>query len=343
MAFRLTEAADPRGDRRFYHHDTLLQTPFWGRFKAAFGWIDHYFLINDTDPLLVLTRPLGGGFSLGYVPWGPGPAVAAGDWTALEDLARKVGPLIPEKLMFLRFDPPWDVTREEQDRKGARSGFCRASLDIQPPSTVILDITPPEDEILEAMKKKTRYNIRLAEKKGVTVRPGGGDELSLWYKIYEETARRDRIALHGEDYYRTLFDLASDGRPGRPDLRLYLAEIEGEVEAGIVVSHQGRRATYLYGASSNNHRNAMPAYALQWRAIREARMAGCTEYDLYGIPPEENPDHPMAGLYRFKTGFGGAIVHRPGSWDLPFHPAVYRLFRRAEAARGWYYRSFRKR
>jgi len=341
--FRVERAADPSGDRRFYHHDTLLQTPFWGRFKASFGWQDHYFLINDTDPLLVLTRPLGGGFHLGYVPWGPGAGVTPGDWAALEDLAREVCPLITGKLLFLRFDPLWEVTREEQERKDVRSGFHRASLDIQPPSTVIMDIAPPEDEILEAMKKKTRYNIRLAEKKGVTVRRGRGEELSRWYGIYEETARRDRIALHREDYYRTLFDLAGDGGPGRPDLRLYLAEIEGKVEAGIVVAHQGRRATYLYGASSNNHRNAMPAYALQWRAVQEARAAGCTEYDLYGIPPEEDPDHPMAGLYRFKTGFGGSIIHRPGSWDLPFHPAVYRLYRLAEAARGWYYRKFRKR
>ncbi len=339
----MTETADPRGDRRFYHHDVLLQTPFWGEMKGSFGWKDRYFLINETGPLLVLTRPLGGGFHLAYVPWGPGTAVEAGDWAALEEMARALRPLIPEKLLFLRFDPPWAVSREEQGSREPRNGFRRASLDIQPPSTVILDITPGEEEILEAMKKKTRYNIRLSEKKGVTVRRGGGEDLSRWYEIYEETALRDRIALHGEAYYRTLFNLAGDGGTGRPDLRLYLAEIEGKVEAGIVVSHQGSRATYLYGASSNNHRNAMPAYALQWRAIREARQAGCTEYDLYGIPPEEDPDHPMAGLYRFKTGFGGSIVHRPGSWDLPFHPAVYRLFRLAEAGRGWYYRSFRKR
>ena len=259
MNLRITEAADPSGDRRFYHHDILLQTPFWGQMKASFGWRDHYFLINNNDPLLVLTRPLGAGLALGYIPWGPGPAVAGGDWAAMEALARALRPLLPENLLFLRIDPPWAVSREAQAERGRQNGFYRASMDIQPPSTVILDITAEEDKILEAMKKKTRYNIRLADKKGVTVRRGGEEDLSLWYEIYKETARRDRIALHGENYYRTLFDLAADGRPGRPDLRLYLAEIEGKVEAGIVVSHQGGRATYLYGASSNNHRNAMPA------------------------------------------------------------------------------------
>lgn len=345
MAFTIERLEDPEAlprDARLFAHDNLLQTPLWGRMKGAFGWRPHHFILDETHPLLVLTRPLGGGYSLGYIPWGPGAPVDSGDWTALEELARRAAALLPEKLLFLRFDPPWDVDREALGDK--RHGkFRRASMDIQPPSTVILGLNAPEEDILQGMKKKTRYNIRLAEKKGVSVRRGRPDELSAWYRIYEETARRDKIALHKEEYYRTLFDLAAENPHGASEVRLYLAEIDGQVEAGIVVSHQGKRATYLYGASSNNKRNAMPAYGLQWHALREAKASGCESYDFYGIPPEEDPDHPMSGLYRFKVGFGGEVVHRPGSWDLPLKPALYGAYRLAEAARGWYYRKFRKR
>jgi len=329
------------GDSRLELGDTILQTPFWGKLKGAFGWRPHHFLLNGEYPLLVLTRPLIRGYRLGYIPWGPGAPVDSGDWKALETLSLDVAKVLGENLLFLRFDPPWDVPVEEihEQKKGA---FHRASMDIQPPSTTIMDITGDDDALMAGMKKKTRYNIRLSEKKGVTVRQGAPGELDTWYAIYEETAKRDKIALHEKEYYQTIFNLAA-GSEGDPDIRLYLAEIDGNVEAGIVVSHQGKRATYLYGASSNNKRNAMPAYGLQWTAIKAARDAGCESYDFYGIPPMEDPNHPMAGLYRFKVGFGGAIVHRPGSWDLPFKPGLYKVYRLLEKMRTWYYRKFRKR
>jgi lipid II:glycine glycyltransferase (peptidoglycan interpeptide bridge formation enzyme) len=99
------------------------------------------------------------------------------------------------------------------------------------------------------------------------------------------------------------------------------------------VLFRGKEATYLYGASSNIKRNLMAPYALQWKAIQDAQSSGCIVYDLFGIPPNEDPDHPMAGLYRFKTGFGGSIIHRPGSWDYPCKPLLYTLFKRAEHLR----------
>jgi lipid II:glycine glycyltransferase (peptidoglycan interpeptide bridge formation enzyme) len=176
---------------------------------------------------------------------------------------------------------------------------------------------------------------------------GGWDkELSTFYRLYEETSKRDRIALHPESYYRRLFELASTRNQGggrRPDLRIWTARHEGDAIAAIITIFWGGQAVYLYGASSNEKRNLMPAYALQWAAIRAAKAAGCGEYDFYGIPPTAAPDHPMAGLYRFKTGFGGRIIHRPGSWDFPLRPMAYSAFRKAEALRLWYYKDFRKR
>ena len=114
---------------------------------------------------------------------------------------------------------------------------------------------------------------------------------------------------------------------------LYLAEHEGDVLAGIVTLFRGKEAVYLYGASSDRKRNLMAPYALQLKAMEDAKAYGCSEYDLFGIPPNEDPSHPMAGLYRFKTGFGGRIIHRPGSLDYPCRPLIYHLFRAAETLR----------
>jgi lipid II:glycine glycyltransferase (peptidoglycan interpeptide bridge formation enzyme) len=159
--------------------------------------------------------------------------------------------------------------------------------------------------------------------------------------LYEETSLRDKIALHPQSYYKTVFEKSS-AYPGIT-LTLYLAEHESDVLAGIIVLRNGRQAVYLYGASSNIKRDLMPAYGLQWRAIKDSLQAGCSEYDFFGIPPDDNPAHPMHGLYRFKTGFGGRIEHREGCWDWAASSIFYGLYRRAESLRQWYFKVFRKR
>ena len=192
------------------------------------------------------------------------------------------------------------------------------------------------------MKPKWRYNVSLAQKKGVQVNTSGGaqtasspKELETFYSLLKDTAVRDGIAVHSFDYYKTLFEIcAEQGKNGKEQtLRLYTAVHEGDTLAGIVVLFRGKYATYLYGASSGEKRNLMAPYALQWRAMQDAKEAGCQFYDLFGIPPNDDPNHPMAGLYRFKTGFGGQIIHRPGSWDYPYKRAVYVLFNFAETFR----------
>ncbi|MDR1278241.1 MAG: peptidoglycan bridge formation glycyltransferase FemA/FemB family protein, partial [Treponema sp.] len=148
-----------------------------------------------------------------------------------------------------------------------------------------------------------------------------------------ETARRDGIAVHSLDYYRALFELCRNYPGGGQEARLYLASHNGDPQAAVITLFRGEAAVYLYGASSDRNRNLMAPYLLQWRAMIDAKAAGCRFYDLFGIPPNEDPGHPMAGLYRFKTGFGGRIIHRPGSWDLAYRPLRAGLFRAAESLR----------
>ncbi len=214
---------------------------------------------------------------------------------------------------------------------------------MQPPDTVIVDISRSPDEILASMKHKTRYNIRLAEKKGIVVEEARPDELDRWYALYEETARRDRIAIHSRAYYAALLRASVEYAGIRPVVKLLLARHEGSLLAGNIVSFWKKQAVYLYGASSGEKRNLMPTYALQWDAILKAREAGCATYDLYGVPPRPDESHPMFGLYQFKTGFSEQVVERWGTWDAPYRPFLYALYRVAESARMFYYRSFRKR
>jgi lipid II:glycine glycyltransferase (peptidoglycan interpeptide bridge formation enzyme) len=332
--------------------DSFLQSALWGTFKSRFGWTSRAFLVNWSNafgdaaaggaaeqPLLILSRRLVPGFSFAYAPWAPElpAAFPAQDRThALAELARKLRSFLPRNTAFIRFDPPW--FREEAAGESPPAvpplgvPFRRAAADIQPPDTVLVDLAPSTQDILAAMKPKWRYNIGLAEKRGVSVSRPDEQGLEVFYKLLSETAGRDGIAIHHFDYYKTLFEISRDSSLNG-DLRLYTAEHEGDALAAIVVLCRGTQAVYLYGASANLKRNLMAPYALQWKAMQDAKASGCVLYDLFGIPPADDPNHPMAGLYRFKTGFGGRIIHRPGSWDYAYKPLLCGLFSTAERCR----------
>ncbi len=319
---------------------TLLQTELWARLKSEFGWEAHRFRVRgvagEDRPLLLLTRRMRAGFALGYLPHPladqPLDTVAALPMR----LASALPDRLPTGLTLLRTDFAHEAEASDLTAQGLR----RAPGDVQPASTVVVDLHRGPDDLLSGMKSKTRYNIRLAEKRGVTVREVDGTFLPRWYELYRETAERDRIVLHSREYYQRLFDLAQEAPEVR--LRLLIAEHEGDLLAGIVVSQVGTFATYLYGASSNVKRNLMASYAVQWEAMRRVREDGCRTYDLFGIPPTDDPAHPMAGLYRFKTGFGGRVVHRAGCWDARVQPLRAALFCAAERARTFYFKRVRR-
>jgi len=334
--------------------DSFLQSAMWGRFKARFGWEPRAFSVDWNQgaerpgavkpgterpgterPLLTLSRRIAPLLSMTYVPWGPElPADFPDDphlrALAAQELALALRPFLSS--VFIRFDPPWFNSDGPPPAPTGR--FRRAGADIQPPDTVLVDLTPPLEQILAAMKPKCRYNIGLAEKHGVVVLEHENN-IEIFYRLLTETALRDGIAVHNIEYYSALFEESQGKSRGTVPvrLRLYIARHENDDLAAIVALFRGKQATYLYGASSNIKRNLMAPYALQWKAMQDAKAFGCAVYDLFGIPPDESPNHPMAGLYRFKTGFGGSIVHRPGSWDYPYKPLLHALFKSAENLR----------
>ncbi|MDR2658371.1 MAG: peptidoglycan bridge formation glycyltransferase FemA/FemB family protein [Spirochaetaceae bacterium] len=316
---------------------SFLQSDFWGEFKASFSWRVYAFhaaWINfkEQTSLLVLYKKLLPGIGFAYVPWGPElPEEFPADSRnrALLETARAVKPFLPADTAFIRFDPAWFSAMNDAPPSIFKP-FTRAAADIQPPDTVILDLDPPLDAILAQMKPKWRYNIRLGGRKTCVSRPDA-EGLDVFYALFKETALRDGIAVHESAYYKRLFDIAA--LKTGIDMRLYLAEADDKPVAGIITLFRGKTATYLYGASSNANRNLMAAYALQWQAIHDAKEAGCAVYDLFGIPPDASPSHPMAGLYLFKTGFGGRIIHRPGSWDYAYKLIPAAVFCTAEKFR----------
>lgn len=235
--------------------------------------------------------------------------------TRIREISRREG------VIFFRFDYPDSHLPEFLKGKVVQS-----PKDIQPRSTLILDITGSEEEILAQMKPKTRYNIRLAQRKGVRVRQGAEQtDLNIFLSLIKETSRRDRFKIHPEFYYQRMVDFL--GKEGV--LNIFLAELQGKVLAANLVLFWGERTTYLHGASGNANRNVMAPHLLQWEQIREAKRSGRREYDFWGIVSEKEIPN-WAGITRFKKGFGGREVNYAGTYDFAlnhFWYKIYRLFR----------------
>lgn len=310
--------------------NNFLQSPFWARFKSLFGWHALTFAVRydkKKTNFLVLYRVVANTFSIGYVPY---PLFNDSN-IALEDreiffkeVSKKIKSFLPKISIFIRWDLDF-FTTDDEFPKALKKPFKKAILPIQPSDTFILNLEQSEEQILENMHKKTRYNISLAEKKGVVIERAGVDAMAKWYDIYKETAKRDGIAIHSLDYYQKFF-MVSGERAINPQARLYLATHDGDLLAGIITLFYGDTATYVYGASSNIKRNLMANYALQWRAIVDAKNANCIEYDFFGCPPKSDENHPMYGLFQFKSGFGGKLVHRLGAYDYSYNPILYSLY-----------------
>jgi lipid II:glycine glycyltransferase (peptidoglycan interpeptide bridge formation enzyme) len=186
------------------------------------------------------------------------------------------------------------------------------------------------------MKQKTRYNIRLAEKKEVIVRFSAN--VDAFYDLMEVTGERDRFGVHSREYFRRAYDLFHPSGM----CELLVAEFAGKPLAALMVFARGPRAWYFYGASSDEERNRMPAYLLQWEAMRWAKARGCVEYDLWGVPDTDEEaleagfserSDGLWGVYRFKRGFGGRLVRSAGAWDKSFLAFIYPLYRWYERRR----------
>lgn len=317
----------------------ILQSAAWGELKSEFGW-EVYRLYSGDVAAQILIRRLALGFKLAYLAKGP----VGGDrlFSSLREgekqekdenidrLMQEIDRLCREQhCAFLKVEPDiWEATPFSQGGDIPK-GFQFSQHAIQPPRTIILDIRGSEEQVLDRMKQKTRYNIRLSSKKGMTVSPS--TDILSFTKILDITSQRDGFGVHSREYYSKVFDLFHP----KDEAELFMAAHEGQTLAGLMVFIRGKRAWYFYGGSSQVKRDLMPNYLLQWEAMRWARAHGCTEYDLWGVPDfneqtlEDNflkRSDGLWGVYRFKRGFGGKVMRSVGPFDRVYNAPIYRLY-----------------
>lgn len=302
----------------------VLQSSAWAAIREAQGWTASFHRIGEPLPVaLVLWRSLPGGQRLAYVPRGP---IVAG----ASDLDRALGALAElareRRAIFLKVDPELEESVAAGPLRAA--GFRRGA-DIQPVvATLELDLAPDEDVLLAALDKDTRWSVRQAEKRGVTIRDASGDaDLRALYELYAETGRRAGFITRTWDYYRRMWGTLVDGGFAR----VRLAERDGRAVAGALTWRCGEREVYQSAATNDDGRAAYAAYGLLWRCIIEARRGGARRFDFGGIPTDlTRKDDPMYGPYLFKKGFGGTPRRFAGAHDVAPSELRYRAYALAE-------------
>lgn len=341
-------AASPTGD--------VLQTWEWGELKARGAWEPIRIALRQDGAIVaaagLLKRRLPiPGRSILYAPRGP-----VLDYSR-DDLFRRMAAALREtalreRALLVKIDPP--VEEASVADRILAAGFVRSGQGRdegqgfggeQPRCVMKLDLTPSLDDLLKQCKEKTRYNIRLAGRKGVTVRVGDSlEDMRSFYDLLLITAERDGFLVRSFDYYRDTWEILV----ARGLARLFLAEYEGKTLSGAIAYLLGDKAWYTYGASSNEHRNVMPNYLMQWEMIRWAKESGCSLYDFRGVSQSNDQaasDH-LAGLNRFKAGFNAAFIEYIGEFDLPLSTAGYWMWRhgkpRAQAAMRGFARTLRR-
>ncbi|MBN2009551.1 peptidoglycan bridge formation glycyltransferase FemA/FemB family protein [candidate division KSB1 bacterium] len=343
----------------------LQQTAFWSRVKQKQGIKSKAFDIkvrvsdlyvtsnsknNVVDDILILFQNVGDDYVVGYIPYGPTIKPSAeNQGVFLEELSEALRPYLPANCVLLRYDLLWEslwandesyydengnwIGPPKKTNQEIRLNFDtqnwnlkKANTNILPSDTVFIDLKKDENNLLKQMKPKTRYNVRLSLRKGVRVRRTDINDLVVWYNLYRETCARNEICLHDIEYFKAVLETNAMNSSSSAEVELLIAELDKRPLAAMFLVFSGKRAAYLYGASSSTNRHYMATYALQWDAIKRAKKNACTEYDMFGVAPRPNPAHPMYGLYRFKVGFGGNLFHRMGCWDYPLDPDKYKAY-----------------
>lgn len=356
----------------------IQQTAFWSEVKGRLGVksiaVNIRIRKSDFDPeagpfeyimadMLVLLQQVSEQYCYAYVPYGP--EIDPGEelrGTFLEQVSEQMRSFLPANCIMIRYDLAWesfwandpDCISEEGSWLGPppvnsqefRFNFGtelwnlkKAGSNILPSNTIFVNLKDDSSALLARMKPKTRYNIGLSLRRGVEVRMAGLEELALWYALYAETATRNNFYLHDIEYFRVVLTARANDTQSPADVFLLIAEHDNRPLAAMFLVISGNRATYLYGASSGESRQYMATYALQWKAMEIAQACSCHEYDMFGISPASDPSHPMYGLYRFKTGFGGEQYHGMGCWDYPLIEDVYLYFTSVEMKQQGYHLS----
>jgi len=286
---------------------SILQAWSWGEFQKSLG--QKILRFSGPDFLAqAIETPLPLGKNYLYCPRGPLGEVHS----ALADFKKFDS---DRNLVFARLEP------------SVALDLPKAVKEIQPSNVWVLSLEPEEEQILIGMKPKTRYNINLAQRKGVTVKEGSKENLLDFWKLAIQTAERNKFKLHPQEYYWKMWEHLF------PDhLRLLLAYYKGEAVAAMLLTTFSDTAVYLHGGSTQKYKEAMAPFLLHWEAIKLAKKTGLKFYDFGGVATVNSQEnHPWAGITRFKKSFGGFEIDYPGSFDLVYSPIWYNAYKQGRA------------
>ena len=294
-------------------HSQLLQSWQWGEFQEKVGGKVFRLGVEEEGELIaaatIVEKLLPMGKNYFYSPRGPVGKKLEDSKQAIELLFLEIKELArKEKAMFLRFEPEMEYKLENWQ--------IEKTLDVQPSKTMIIDLSKSEDELLNKMHQKTRYNIRLASKKGIEIVEGKIEDFDKFWQLMGETSDRDDFRLHGIDYYKEMIKADKDS------IRLFFAKYKDKIISTGIFSFFGDTVTYMHGASANEERSLMAPYLLQWELMRIGKELSYKYYDFYGIDAKKWP-----GVTRFKQGFSGFEKNYPGTFDLVFDAGWYSVYK----------------
>ncbi|MFH1387006.1 MAG: peptidoglycan bridge formation glycyltransferase FemA/FemB family protein [bacterium] len=314
---------------------SILQSYEWGELKSLFGWRPVRIVLEEAGKIVagisILKREVPFiRHSLLYAP--RGPIIDFTNKDLLHDLLNAVEKEADRShAISLKIDP--EVVDENMEAKNnlLSLGFDKAHKQIQPRATFILDLKPELKELLQSFEEKTRYNIRLAAKKGVIVKEDNSEKaVRAFFDLYLETSKRDKFMVHPLNYYLKIREIMFAANLGTT----FIAYFKNKPVAAVIIFCFGRKIWYMYGASSSSSaRNVMPNHLLHYEIIKWAKEKGFTEYDLWGIPANPHEGHPLYGVYRFKKGFKGELKRYIGVYNFPYSPLFYYALEHGVA--GW--------
>lgn len=302
----------------------FLQSPEWANVKSE--WINKVILVEDDEgnikgSMSLLIRNFKNITSIMYSP--RGPVCDPHDKETFEALVNAAKKLAKQYKSFIfRVDP--DIPNDDEEfKKIAKEIGFKIKEDvkdfnevIQPRYVFRLNVAgKTEEELLKSFHEKTRYNIRLATRKGVTIREGNRDDLKIFHKIMIETGVRDNFLIRPLEYFEKMYDELAPKY-----MKVLIAMYEDKPIAAVIPIIYGNKVWYLYGASSNEYRNVMPNYLLQWEQIKLALANNCDIYDFRGVSGHVDENHPQYGIYKFKKGFNGDFVEFVGELYMVLNP-----------------------
>lgn len=328
MSMRSIQSLDDTFDKKKFNNVALhpLQAWEWGEARKKMGIKVVRLGVFEKDTLVevyqMTIHSVGLGYKIGYIPRSIFPSKDV--LSFLSSYGQK------NNLIFVKIEPYVEVDFNFQN---SNFKLIKSPHPLFPPWTQMLDLTQPEDDLLKNMKQKTRYNVKLAQKKGVVVKEMSSPKgFEIFQKLYFETCRRQKYFGHTKEYYEIVWNSLKDGIA-----HILIAFYEDTPLASYELFKFKDVFYYPYGGTSESHRNLMAANLLMWEAIRLGKKLGATKFDMWGsLAPHYDVQNPWAGFTRFKEGYGTTFTEFVPGLDLVVSSPLYSAYNIVYGLRNFY-------